>query len=235
MIFIFYGYGYDPSFLIVIPAVILMIYANFKVNLCIKKFSKIKNKKEYTGAQIARQLLMQNNIIDVEIREINGNYNDNYDPQKKVLNLSHKVYNGNSLTSVGIAAHEVGHAIQHNKFYFPSVMRNAVFPIVNFSSKLYMPLILLGLLFSFGSLFLLKLGIILFSTIVLFQIITLPVELNASKRATKLLIENNLIEKQEIKSIKKVLNAAALTYVASALYSILTLLRYIAIFNDKDK
>lgn len=223
-------YGYDPTMIFLLPALILALYAEFKVNSNFKKYSAINNKHGYTGADVAKQLLMLSGINDVTVQMINGNLTDNYNPKDKTLNLSQSVYAGTSLSAVGVAAHETGHAIQHQNEYFPLVLRSSVIPLVNFSSKLSIPLIFIGLLFS-GRL--LDFGIILFGIVVIFQLMTLPVEFNASKRAVKLLSENNFLDETEIPAVKKVLSAAALTYVAAAVSAIANLIRYIVIAQNR--
>lgn len=223
-------YGYDPTMIFLLPALILALYAEFKVNSNFKKYSAINNKHGYTGADVAKQLLMLSGINDVTVQMINGNLTDNYNPKDKTLNLSQSVYAGTSLSAVGVAAHETGHAIQHQNEYFPLVLRSSVVPLVNFSSKLSIPLIFIGLLFS-GRL--LDFGIILFGIVVIFQLMTLPVEFNASKRAVKLLSENNFLDETEIPAVKKVLSAAALTYVAAAVSAITNLIRYIVIAQNR--
>lgn len=223
-------YGYDPTMIFLLPALILALYAEFKVNSNFKKYSAINNKHGYTGADVAKQLLMLSGINDVTVQMVNGNLTDNYNPKDKTLNLSQSVYAGTSLSAVGVAAHETGHAIQHQNEYFPLVLRSSVIPLVNFSSKLSIPLIFIGLLFS-GRL--LDFGIILFGIVVIFQLMTLPVEFNASKRAVKLLSENNFLDETEIPAVKKVLSAAALTYVAAAVSAIANLIRYIVIAQNR--
>ena len=223
-------YGYDPTMIFLLPALILALYAEFKVNSNFKKYSAINNKHGYTGADVAKQLLMLSGINDVTVQMINGNLTDNYNPKDKTLNLSQSVYAGTSLSAVGVAAHETGHAIQHQNEYFPLVLRSSVIPLVNFSSKLSIPLIFIGLLFS-GRL--LDFGIILFGIVVIFQLMTLPVEFNASKREVKLLSENNFLYETEIPAVKKFLSAAALTYVAAAVSAIANLIRYIVIAQNR--
>ena len=227
-----YSY-YDPSVIFLLPAIILALYAEFKVSYNINKYSKIANKRGFKGVDVARQLLMLAGIDDVEIKIANGKLTDNYNPGNKTLSLSHDVYTSDSLTAIGIAAHETGHAIQHQDEYFPLVLRSSIVPLVNFSSHLSVPLIFIGLIFSGGSNFILNLGIILFAIVVIFQLVTLPVEFNASKRAVKLLSQNNFLDESEIPSVKKVLSAAALTYVAAAVSAIANLVRYIAISKNR--
>ena len=231
----YHDYYYGVLELAIILVFFLAIYAEFKVNYNFKKYSISKNRQGYTGAEIARKLLFLAGINDVKIKMIGGRLSDNYNPLNKTLNLSENVYNSTSLSAIGVAAHEAGHAIQHKQEYFPVVLRGQLFPIANFSSKLSFPLILFGLLFSRGNLFILNLGIALFAVAVVFQIITLPVEFDASKRAVKLLSENNFLDKTEVPGVKKVLSAAALTYIAATLAAVLNLIRYILISRDRRK
>lgn len=229
-----FWYSYhDSSFIFLLPAIILALYAEFKVNHSINKYSKISNKKGFKGADVARQLLMFAGVNDVEVKITGGKLTDNYNPGNKTLNLSHDVYTRDSLAAIGIAAHETGHAIQHQDEYFPLVLRSSIVPLVNFSSHLSVPLIFIGLIFSGGGNFILNLGIILFAIVVIFQLVTLPVEFNASKRAIKLLTQNNFLDESEIAAVKKVLSAAALTYVAAAVSAIANLIRYIMIAKNR--
>lgn len=226
-------YGYDPTMIILIPAIILALFAEYKVNSNFKKYSSVQNKHGYTGADVARQLLMLSGINDVTVQMTPGNLTDNYNPKNKTLNLSQNVYNSTSLSAIGVAAHETGHAIQHQNEYFPLILRSSIVPLVSFSSKLSIPLIFIGLLFAGRSLFLLELGIILFGIVVIFQLVTLPVEFNASRRAINLLSENNFLSESEIPAVKKVLGAAALTYVAAAVSTLANLIRYILIAQNR--
>ncbi len=228
-----YFYGYDPTMIILIPAIILALFAEYKVNSNFKKYSRIENKHGYTGADVAKQLLMLAGINDVEVRRTSGKLTDNYNPKNKTLNLSEDVYASTSLSAIGVAAHETGHAIQHQDEYFPLTLRSSIVPLVSFSSKLSMPLIFIGLLFSRNNLFLLELGIILFGIVVIFQLITLPVEFNASRRAIRLLSENNFLSDTEIPAVKKVLGAAALTYVAAAISALANLIRFVLIATNR--
>jgi len=231
-----FGFLYDPTVLLIIPAMILALFAQARVSSTFNKYSNKPARRGYTGADVARQLLLSAGITDVSVERIAGNLTDHYDPRNKVLRLSDSVFSSKSIAALGVAAHETGHAIQHRESYFPLVFRNAIFPVVNIGSKLSMPLIMLGLLFGYfsGSNFLLLTGIILFATVVFFQIITLPVEFNASSRALKLLGQYNYLSEDEIKPAKKVLSAAALTYVAAAAVAISNLLRLLLIFGRRS-
>jgi Zn-dependent membrane protease YugP len=227
----------DSTILLVLPAVILAFYAQQKVASTYRKYSAVRNKKGYTGADVARQLLISAGIRDVSVEPVAGQLSDHYDPRAKVLRLSEGVYNSASIAAVGIAAHETGHAIQHDTGYGFLSFRNWILPAVNISSKAAMPLIIIGLLLSSGTggmgVMMMDIGIILFSAVVLFQLVTLPVEFNASSRAIELLDENHFLTEDEIKPAKKVLSAAALTYVAAALSAVLTLLRFLILSNRR--
>lgn len=227
-----FGY-FDPTMIILIPTIILTLYAQNKVNSNFNKYLRIPTKKGYTGLQVARLLLDQNGLKDIPIELTRGKLSDHYDPGKKVLRLSGEVYRGNSIASVSVAAHEVGHAIQHANDYAPLILRNKVFPIAKFGSSAAWIFIFVGLLIpSMGSL--IDVGIILFATAVLFQIITLPVEFNASSRALDLLDGNGVLLNNEEQGAKKVLSAAALTYVAAMASGIAQLLRLLLVRGRRD-
>ena len=230
---------FDSTFLLIIPALILSIYAQYKVNSAYKKYSAVRNAKGYTGADVARQLLMASRIDDVQVEPIQGNLTDHYDPKTKTLRLSEGVYNSPSIAAIGIAAHETGHAIQHNVGYGPLALRSGLVPMANLGSRLAIPLIIIGLLFASGTgsfgMFLVNAGILLYTLAVAFTLITLPVEFNASGRAIELLSEYHFLTQDEIDPAKKVLSAAALTYVAAALTAVLTLLRFILIANGRRR
>lgn len=224
-----FGY-FDPTMLILIPTIILTLYAQNKVNSNFKKYLKVPAKKGYTGLQVARLLLDQHGLQEIPIEMSRGTLSDHYDPGKKVLRLSEAVHQGTSIASVSVAAHEVGHAIQHANDYTPLILRNKVFPIAKFGSSAAWIFIFVGLLIpSLGSF--MDIGIILFGVAVLFQVITLPVEFNASSRALDLLDTNGILSRNEEIGAKKVLDAAALTYVAAMAAGIAQLLRLILIRN----
>lgn len=228
---------FDPTIIILLPAIILASVAQMKVSTTFNKYSRINNKKGITGAEVAMQLLERNGVYDVQVEAVQGKLTDHYDPINKKVRLSKDNYSSTSISALSVAAHEVGHAIQHQEGYIPLQIRSASFPIVNFSSKLSWPLITIGLFIGFfgiGSLILLKIGIILFTAVVFFQLITLPVEFNASKRANDMLENYNFLDGSEIQGSKKVLNAAALTYVAAASSGILQLIRLLLILNNRD-
>ena len=225
----FYPFYFDPTYLILIPAILISAWAQFKVSSTFNKYSTVRSTNGYTGAQVARILLNNAGLQDVEIQQVPGRLSDHYDPRAKVLRLSSDVYGGSSVASIGVAAHEVGHAIQDKESYAALVFRNAIVPVVNFSSSLSWILFFVGILFSYKSL--VAIGIILFSAVVLFQLVTLPVEFNASSRALKLLEGQGILYDNEVKGARQVLSAAALTYVAATLMAILQLVRLIAISN----
>lgn len=224
---------YDSTIIILIPAILLALYAQMKVKSSFDKFSRVPSQNGYTGAQAARELLDSYGLFDVPVEITAGTLSDHYDPSKRVMRLSSEVYYGKSIASIGVAAHETGHAVQHKESYSPLVIRDTIVPAVNFSSQLSWILILIGLFFTRGSI-LINIGIILFSVVVFFQIITLPVEFDASKRALKILKSRGILYDNELKGAKNVLDAAALTYVAAALTAILQLARLIMIGRQRD-
>jgi len=228
-----YGYyGFDPTMIILIPAIILTLYAQGKVKSSFAKYLRIPTMRGYTGADVARRLLDQNGLRDIPIELTSRQLSDHYDPRSRVLRLSPEVYRGNSIASVSVAAHEVGHAIQHANGYVPLSLRNMIFPIASFGSSAAWIFIFVGLLIpGLGSL--MDLGIILFGAAVLFQVITLPVEFNASSRALQLLDSNGFIAGEETRGAKIVLKAAALTYVAAMASGIAQLFRLILIRNSR--
>lgn len=232
----YYYYYWDPTyFLVIIGAVICMI-ASARVKSTYNKYSQYRSMTGMTGAQAAERILNAAGIYDVQIRHISGSLTDNYNPGNKTLNLSDAVYGSTSVAAVGVAAHECGHAIQHQKNYAPLSIRSAIVPVANIGSTLAWPLILIGLFFtrSTGSV-LINLGILCFSFAVLFQLVTLPVEFNASRRAMSLLETQGILGQEELKYTGKVLRAAALTYVASAAAAILQLLRLVLLFGGRDR
>ncbi|MBC8631037.1 zinc metallopeptidase [[Eubacterium] tenue] len=226
-----YGYHLDPTLIILIPAILFTMYAQFKVNNTTSRYFKVSSRLGYTGEQTARRILDANGLYDVRIEMVPGRLSDHYDPRSNVVRLSEDIYYGTSITATSVAAHECGHAIQHAKGYAPLQIRSSLVPVVNFASNISWFLIFAGLFMS-GPL--LKIGILLFSASVLFQIITLPIEFNASSRALVQLGNEGILEGKEIKQGREVLTAAALTYVAAALTSVLQLLRLIAIAQRHD-
>lgn len=225
-----YGYGYDPLYLLVILVAIISMIASAKVSSTYHKYDKIRSATGLTGAQAAEQILRNAGIYDVSIQHVGGELTDHYDPGNKVLRLSDATYGSASVAAVGVAAHECGHAIQHHEEYLPLKFRSALVPAANLGSRLGLPIILIGFFFSAFS-FLVPVGIVVFSLAVLFQVVTLPVEFNASKRALVLLEDQGILGETEVKQSRKVLSAAALTYVAAAASSIIQLLRLIMIFG----
>jgi len=227
----------DSTFLLILPALALSMFAQYKVKSAYNKYSTIRSTNGYNRADAARELLLRSGVNDVRVEPTSGMLTDHYDPRSKVVRLSEGVYNSSSLAALGIAAHEVGHAVQHNVGYMPLGLRSALVPVTGFGSKLAVPLILVGLFLAQGAgsfgLVLAQVGIILYSVAVLFTLITLPVEFNASGRAIELLSENRFLTDDEVAPTKKVLNAAALTYVAATITAIMTLLRFIMIVNRR--
>ncbi|MDY4575354.1 MAG: zinc metallopeptidase [Intestinibacter sp.] len=226
-------YRYDPTYIILIPAIILTLYAQFKVSSTTNKYFRVRTQRGYTGEQTAREILNANGIYDVRIEMIGGTLSDHYDPRSRVLRLSQDVYRGTSITSVAVAAHECGHAIQHARGYAPLTIRGAIVPVVNFASNASWILIMVGLFMSSFN-FLLKIGILLFAATVVFQLVTLPVEFNASSRALAQIESLGIVSHDERRESRKVLKAAALTYVAAAATAVLQLLRLITIANRRD-
>mgnify|MGYP003293894806 CR=1 FL=1 len=230
-----YGY-FDPTYILVIIGAIFSFWASSRVSSTFNKYSRVRGRSGITGAQAAERILRRAGIYDVRIQHISGNLTDHYDPTAKVLRLSDSVYDSCSVAAVGVAAHECGHAIQHAKGYTPLKLRSAIVPVANFGAKIAWPLILIGLLFtSETSSLLINLGIIAFSFAVLFQLVTLPVEYNASNRAIRIIADTGLMQGEEIKAAKKVLSAAALTYVAGAATAILQLLRIILLTGGRRR
>nr|WP_273701832.1 zinc metallopeptidase [Tepidanaerobacter acetatoxydans] len=213
--------------IILLPAMILAIYAQAKVTSTFERYLRVPAKSGMTGADVAREILKQSGIYDVSVQIQGGRLSDYYDPRRKVLKLSRDVYNGSSLAALGVAAHECGHAIQHDVGYAPLSIRNTIVPAAGIGSQMAFPLFFLGLLFRADSLMLV--GILLFSLAVIFQIITLPVEYNASNRAVAILENGGFIDRSEVGPVKAVLGAAALTYVAATLTAVMQLLRLLVL------
>lgn len=231
----FYGLYFDPTYILIIIGMVICMAASAHVNSTFKKYSKYRSNSGLTGAQAAKRILESQGIYDVQIQHIGGNLTDNYNPAKKVLSLSDATYGSTSVAAIGVAAHECGHAMQHAKGYAPITVRNALVPFANWGSRLSWLLILVGIVF-YGrgtGQTLIDIGIIAFSIVVLFQLVTLPVEFNASGRAVKVLESTGIFGSNELKYTRKVLGAAALTYVAAAASSILQLLRLIILFGGR--
>jgi len=227
----FYSF-FDPTMIILIPAIIISFWAQNKIDSTYKKYSEIRTINGYTGQQIARMMLDDAGLFDVRIEVVNAKLGDHYDPSSRILRLSPDVYAGGTISSAGIAAHEVGHAMQHKEKYKPLTIRNAIVPVVNISSSISWVLFFIGILLSFKGLIIL--GIVLFSAVVVFQLITLPVEFDASTRALNILKSRGILYGDETKNAQKVLDAAAMTYVAATLMAISQLIRLIAISNRDD-
>ena len=214
---------------LVLPPMIFAMWASFKVNSTFKKYSVIPTVRGITGAEAARRILFENGVYDVRIEHVGGNLTDHYDPKGKVLRLSDATYSNTSAGAVGVAAHEAGHAIQHAKNYIPLKLRNAIVPVTNIGSRLAFPLILIGILLSAVApyyAYIAYAGVACFGLVTLFQLLTLPTEFNASKRAIRCIRDAGVLEKSEIKGAKKVLTAAAMTYVAALAVSFAQLLRF---------
>lgn len=224
---------YDSTMIILIPAIILSIYAQGKISSTYSRYSEVYSRAGYTGAQAARAILQANGLYDVRIEPVGGRLSDHYDPRDRTVRLSEGVYHGNSLASLAVAAHETGHAVQHATGYFPLQLRSTFVPVANFGSSLGPILILAGFFIPAFD-WLLQLGILVFSLAVIFQLITLPVEYNASNRAMAMLQSNGMLAQDEAKGARKVLSAAALTYVAAALTAVLELARFILIAQGRD-
>lgn len=232
-----YGYYFDSTWLyliLVVPAFILSLAAQAKVKTTYSKMAKVRNTSGYTGAQAAASVLRYYGIMDVRIEETTGKLSDHFDPRSKVIRLSREVYYGNSIASVGIACHEAGHAAQHAQGYVPIKVRNAIIPVCNIGSYLGIPLAFAGYFLGFEPLVLVGLG--LYSLIAVFQLVTLPVEFNASLRAVRVIDETGLLRgDEEIKGAKKVLSAAAMTYVAALAVSLANLLRFAILFLGRGR
>lgn len=228
-----YGYYWDPTYILLVIGMLLSLAASARVKSTFAIYSRRRSASGLTGAEAARRILHMAGITDVVVVPVAGSLTDHYDPKNKRLALSQDVYDKTSVAAIGVAAHECGHAIQHQVDYAPLSMRTAIVPAANIGSSLSWPLFLAGLIFSIRPL--LTLGIVLFSLAVLFQLVTLPVEWNASSRALKMLGNSGMLGNDELKSAKKVLTAAALTYVAALAASVLQLLRLIILAGGKDR
>ena len=235
-----YGYGFyswwDPTYFLVLIGAMICLIASAGVKSTYSKYSRYRSMSNMTGAQAAERILNSAGIYDVSIRHVSGNLTDHYDPRNKTLNLSDSVYGSTSVAAVGVAAHECGHAIQHQKNYAPLTIRGALVPVANFGSTISWPLILIGLFFTSNTgTLLINLGILCFSFAVIFQLVTLPVEVNASRTALKILGNTGILNSEELPMTRKVLKVAALTYVASAAAAILQLLRLVILFGGRNR
>lgn len=226
------GVFFDETYLILIPAMIFALFAQINVKSTFNKYSRKNNSRGLTGAEIARQILDANGLYNVRIEHISGSLTDHFSPNENVVRLSDDVYGKSTIASAGVAAHEVGHAIQHSVGYAPIKIRNAIIPVTQIGSSISMPIFIIGIALSFKPL--VTAGILLFSAVVFFQLITLPVEFNASRRALNTLESKNILEGDELKGSAKVLRAAAMTYLAGLFSSLASLIRLIAISNRRD-
>lgn len=235
----FYYYGFDWTYLIlVLPCFLLSIWASARVNSTFRRYSEQLSIRQITGAQAAQRVLSANGVGNVKIERVSGNLTDHYDPKANVIRLSNSVYDSTSTAAIGVACHEAGHAVQYAQEYAPIKLRTAIIPVTNFGSKLALPLILLGVLLSgliSTSYTLVYLGIACFGLSLVFQLITLPVEFNASRRALVSIEESNILTDAEIQGAKKTLSAAALTYVAATAVSLAQLLRLLLIFGGRSR
>ncbi|MDY6399483.1 MAG: zinc metallopeptidase [Synergistales bacterium] len=228
-----YGYGLDPTIIIVIPALLLSMWAQSSVKSTFSKYSMIQARGNVTADSVAKNLLTLYGLGNMPINHVAGSLTDHYDPTKKTLNLSDEVYGSRSIASIGVAAHEAGHAIQHAEMYSPLILRNSIVPVVNIATTASTPLFFLGLVMSNSTL--VTIGIMLFTAALVFHLVTLPVEINASSRALTLLEQTHTLSPDELKGAKKVLTAAAWTYIAAAVTSALTLVRMILIANSRRR
>ncbi|MDO5416727.1 MAG: zinc metallopeptidase [Lachnospiraceae bacterium] len=228
-----YYYGFDWTYILVLIGVVISMAASAKVNSTFNRYSRTWASCGITGAEAARRILNAQGIYDVTVRHVAGNLTDHFDPRSKTVNLSDAVYNSSSISAIGVAAHECGHVIQDARGYVPLKIRASLVPVANFGSRLAMPLIILGLIVGGLGSPMVEIGIIMFSLAVLFQLVTLPVEFNASARALRILGDSYILNNQEVGQARKVLGAAALTYVAAAAASILQLLRLVILFGGR--
>lgn len=234
-----YYYGFDWTYLaLVLPCLILSLWASARVNGTFKKYSSQLSAQHITGAEAARQVLQQNGVNNVKIERISGNLTDHYNPKTNVIRLSDGVYDSTSTAAIGVACHEAGHAVQYASNYAPIKLRAAIIPITNFGSKLAMPLLLLGLLLSSLGAYsytIVYLGIACFALSLVFQLVTLPVEFNASRRALKAIKDGNLLTLEEQRGAQKTLSAAAMTYVAATAVSLAQLIRLLSLFGRRRR
>lgn len=234
-----YYYGFDMTYLVlVLPCVIFAMIASARVNSTFKRYSKIHSYRRLTGAQAAQRVLSANGVSGVQIERISGNLTDHFDPKTNVIRLSDSVYDATSVAAIGVACHEAGHAVQYAQHYAPIKLRAAIIPITNIGSRLAMPLILLGILFSFGetvSYGFVYAGIACFGLSLLFQLVTLPVEFNASRRAMQAIQNGELLTDEERAGARKTLTAAAMTYVAATAVALAQLLRLLMIFGGRRR
>ena len=234
-----YYYGFDWTYLVlVLPCIILSLWASSSVNSTFKKYSKVMSIRRITGADAAQRVLSANGVTGVRIERVSGNLTDHYDPRTNVIRLSDSVYSSTSVAAIGVACHEAGHAVQYARNYGPIKLRAAIIPLTNIGSKLAMPLILIGILLGFlgnFSYFLVDLGIAAFGLSLVFQLITLPVEFNASRRAIATIENTGILTNEEQQGAKKTLKAAAMTYVAATAVALAQLLRLIVLFGGRGR
>ncbi len=228
------GFYFDPTYILILIGALLSMWASARVKSTFARYDRVRNFRGITGAQAAQTILHQAGIYNVSVQRISGSLTDHYDPAAKVLRLSDSVFGATSVAAIGVAAHECGHAIQDQQDYAPLRIRASLVPICNFGSTISWPLILIGVLMGWNQ-FLIRAGILLFFAVVLFQLVTLPVEFNASSRALKILSSTGLLQGDENEGARKVLSAAALTYVAGAAASILQLLRLLILFGGRGR
>ena len=227
-----YYYYYDPYYILVLVGVVISLIASARVQGTFRKYYQVRSRTGLTGAEAAKRLLQAQGIYDVSVQRISGSLTDHYDPRSKTLRLSDSTYGSTSVAAIGVAAHECGHALQHEENYMPLTVRSVLVPVANFGSRFSMLLIIAGL---FLGQVLVEAGILLFSAVVLFQVVTLPVEFNASRRALRLLGDNGILYDEEVGMTRKVLRAAALTYVASVLVSVMQLLRLVLLYGGRGR
>jgi Zn-dependent membrane protease YugP len=234
-----YYYGFDWTYIaLVLPCLILSLWASARVNSTFKKYSNQMSIRRITGAQAAQRVLQSNGVYGVRIEKTNGNLTDHYDPKANVIRLSENVYDNTSTAAIGVACHEAGHAVQYAQQYFPIKVRTAIIPLTNIGSRLAMPLILIGLLFTTLGSFsntLIYMGIAFFALSLVFQFVTLPVEFNASRRAMRAIEDAQLLTEDEQKGARKTLSAAAMTYVAATAVSLAQLIRLMALFGGRGR
>lgn len=228
-----FGYYYDPTYILVIIGAVLCILASSRVNSTYAKYAKVRARSGMTGAEAAQRILSMSGINDVRIEHVGGSLTDHYDPAKKVLRLSDSVYGSRSVAAIGVAAHECGHALQHKEGYFPLKFRSLLVPAANIGSRLGLPLVILSLVMGLGSLA--RIGVWVFAIAVLFQVVTLPVEFNASGRALRMVESYGIMNTDEVDDCRRVLGAAALTYVAAAASSVLQLLRLLILTGNRRR
>jgi len=227
-------FGFDPTYFIVLIGAVICMIASARLKTTYSKYSRIRSMSGITGAEAAKRILYSQGIRDVNVEHVSGELTDHYDPRNKVLRLSDTTYQDTSVAAVGVAAHECGHAVQHATGYLLLNVRNTIAPVVSIGSNISWPLILLGVILSWNS-FLIRLGIWMFALAVLFQLVTLPVEIDASRRALRLLQQNGILYQNEVPGAKKVLSAAAMTYVAGLLSVILQMLRLLILFGGRRR